>query len=111
MRTIFAALALSVAAPALACPGSEAAHAASNAKETVAQAEGTKATLQLSGLDCPSCSEKITAALNKISGVKASAVDYAKGEAYVAFDAGKTSASALVAAIVGLGYSATLAAY
>jgi copper chaperone CopZ len=110
MRTLFAAAALSFAAPAFACPGSDAAAAHTDAKETVAKAEGSKATLKLSGLDCASCSEKITSALNKLVGVQASAVDYAAGEAYVAFDASKTSTSALVAAIIGLGYSATLAA-
>jgi copper chaperone CopZ len=102
--------ALTLAAPAFACPSADAsASAYQNAAAEVAAATGTKVTLEIKGMTCGSCSEKVTAELKKINGVKAVAVDHATGMAQVAFDGSVTKADALVAAVKQAGYAAKLA--
>ena len=92
-----------ISSTALACPAADAAKYAA-AAETVDQTTGTKASFMVAGLTCGSCSEKVTAALDKIEGVLAAAVDYQTGEAKVAFDAEKTSPKKLMAAIKASGF-------
>jgi copper chaperone len=105
MRTAILSLAFLFSVDAYACPMADAA-AYSAAAAAVQSAEGAKATFQISGLTCGSCSEKVTTVLKGIDGVLAAAVDYQSGEAVVAFDEAKTTPDALLAAITQTGYAA-----
>lgn len=111
MRTLaLATLALALSTSAFACPSADAsATAFQTAAAEVAAAAGTKVTLQISGMSCGSCSDKVTAELKKINGVKAVAVDHATGVAQIAFDSNVTKADALVAAVKQAGYAAKVA--
>ena len=72
--------------------------------------EGERASFSVSGMKCGKCSSKVVAALKAVEGVKGAVVDHAAGNAQVVFEAGKTDATALQAAINALGYTATVAA-
>jgi copper chaperone CopZ len=76
------------------------------ARQEVAATEGSHLAFSVDGLTCGDCSDKVTAALKGIDGVKAAAVDYQTGETIVSIDASKTNADALVKAIAKLGYTA-----
>ncbi len=99
------ALAFAFATPAMACPMADAAAYAEAAK-TVQASAGAKATFKVEGMSCGDCSTKVTEALKAIDGVEAVAVDYQTGEAQIAFDAEKTDADKLLAAIKATGYAA-----
>lgn len=99
------ALAFAFATPAMACPMADAA-AYTEAAQAVQASAGAKATFKVEGMSCGDCSTKVTAALKAIDGVEAVAVDYQTGEAQIAFDAGKTDAEKLLAAIQSTGFAA-----
>ena len=107
---MFRALVLSVSlfasAPVLACPIADAA-AYQAALDQVNQATGEKASFQVAGMTCGSCSGKVVKALEGIEGVIAAAVDYQTGKANVAFDSAKTNPDALIAIIQKTGFEAT----
>ena len=105
MRTILFSLALLVSVDAYACPMADAA-AYQTARQEVTATEGSHLAFSVDGLTCGDCSDKVTAALKGIDGVKAAAVDYQTGETIVSIDASKTNADALVKAIAKLGYTA-----
>lgn len=107
MRSIALAAALMFAAPALACPMQDAAEFRA-AAEKVEAADGTKLTLDVKGLTCGDCSNKVTAALSGVEGVVAAAVDYQTGLAQIAFDESKTTAKKLLAAVKKSGYEASV---
>ncbi|MCR6496514.1 mercury(II) reductase [Thermomonas sp. S9] len=65
-------------------------------------------TLKITGMTCDSCATHVKEALEKVPGVQSATVSYAKGAAQLALDPG-TAPDALIAAVVGLGYQATLA--
>ena len=65
-------------------------------------------TLKITGMTCDSCAVHVKDALEKVPGVQAADVSYAKGSAKLAIEVG-TSPDALTAAVAGLGYRATLA--
>lgn len=105
MRALFISLALFLSVDAFACPMADAAAYAAAAQE-VKNAEGNKATFKVAGMHCGDCSTKVVTALKAVDGVQAAAVDYQTGEAVVAFDASKTNAELLLAAISGTGFAA-----
>ena len=105
MRTLLLALALFVSVDAYACPMADAAAYQTARKEVTATA-GSHLAFKVDGLTCGDCSDKVTAALKGIEGVKAAAVDYQTGETVVSIDESKTNADALVKAIADLGYTA-----
>lgn len=106
IRSMFLGAALMFSTAAVACPMADAAAFAS-ALETVQNAEGAKASFAVEGMHCGDCSEKVTAAVKKIDGVKAVAVDYQNGRAEIAFDDKKTNEKALLEAIKGTGFEAS----
>lgn len=105
MRALIVGAALFFSVPALACPMADAA-AYADAKAAVEQADGAKATLAVDGMHCGDCSDRVVAALKKVDGVTAAAVDYQTGEALVAFDAAKTNLPVLLATIKDVGFKA-----
>lgn len=107
MRHLILGATLLLATPALACPMADKADYEA-AAEKVQAAEGTKLVLAVEGMHCGACSEKIVAALTAIDGVVAAAADYQTGETKVAVDASKVKAEALLAAIKGVGFTATV---
>ncbi|HBE78019.1 MAG TPA: heavy metal translocating P-type ATPase [Firmicutes bacterium] len=66
-----------------------------------------KVTLKISGMTCAACAARIEKKLNKLDGVIKATVNLATEKATVEFEGGKIKGSALIAAIVGLGYGAT----
>lgn len=105
LRSIFLGAALTFSTAAVACPMADAAAFAS-ALETVQQSDGAKAAFTVDGMHCGDCSEKVTAAVKQIDGVKAIAVDYQTGRAEVAFDDSKTTADKVLEAISATGFTA-----
>ncbi|MEI6510458.1 MAG: heavy metal translocating P-type ATPase [Candidatus Uhrbacteria bacterium] len=67
-----------------------------------------KKTYKIAGMHCASCAGIIQKTFQKMNGVASAEVNYATETAKVAFDAGKTSAETLSAAILPLGYSLVL---
>ncbi len=63
--------------------------------------------LDITGMTCNSCAVHIPKALEQVLGVRSAQVSYAQSSARVAVDAG-ISPDALIAAVTGLGYRATL---
>lgn len=117
LRSLVLVAGLFIATPALACGGGDCDKSHCKMKSTeeitsamaeVDAASGNKLALEVSGLKCGSCSDKVVAALKAIEGVNAAAVSHASGEAKVALDAEKVDADKLIAAIKGLGYEAKL---
>ena len=101
---LFLAL-LSFNVSANACPMADAAAYKADVMKVQA-AKGTQIAFNVTGMSCGDCSEKINAAIKKVDGVIASAVDYQTGEARVAFDSAKTNEAAIMAAIKGTGFKA-----
>ncbi len=81
------------------------------AEVEAAKAEPTATTVQLtvSGMKCGACSAKVTAALEKVEGVTAAAVDHEAGTAEIVVAPDTATAEVLVAAIADLGYEAAVA--
>jgi copper chaperone CopZ len=67
-------------------------------------AGSTVAKLQVAGMKCGACAEKVTAALKGVSGVSVANVDVTAGTAEVGYDAAKTSADALITAVNATGH-------
>ena len=63
--------------------------------------------LKIKGMTCESCVIHIKEALTQVAGVRSVSVSYTKGTAQLDTEA-NTSSTALIAAVTGLGYSATL---
>jgi len=115
IRVLFATLALALTAPALACGGGNCDKEGCKTKpmtevETamaeVDKAAGTKIALDVEGMSCGACSDKVTAALRALDGVNAAAVSHQAGEARVAYDSEKVDLDKMVGAITGLGFKA-----
>ena len=69
--------------------------------------KGTPVTYLVAGLVCERCTDKITAALNKIKGVKVEAVSHETGQAVLKYDPAQVKPAQLTAAIVDCGYKVT----
>lgn len=106
IRTLVAASLLAFATPAFACPMADAA-AFAKAAERVEATDGSKAVFMVKGMHCGDCSDKVTAALKGVDGVKDAAVDYQTGKTVVVYESGKVEKKALLAAITGTGFEAT----
>ncbi len=63
--------------------------------------------LKIDGMTCPSCAAHIQQALEQLPGVESATVSYPQGRAQIQA-AQETSPQALLAAVAGLGYRATL---
>ena len=111
LRLIFA-LSLAVSGTAFACDGEKCDKAncpmptasatapASSATATVAPLpEGTRASLEVTGMHCLPCAEKVKSALLQVDGVKGANVDLATGRAEISYDNKKTNLDALVKAV------------
>ncbi len=73
--------------------------------------EGTHTTLNVSGMSCGACADKVHAALMGVDGVTGAAVDLSGNKVEVSFDSKKTSTDKLIAAVNALGhFTATLPA-
>jgi mercuric reductase len=64
-------------------------------------------TLRISGMTCDSCAGHVKEVLEKVTGVKTAEVSYAKETAHIATKPG-TSPDALIAAVAGAGYRASV---
>lgn len=63
--------------------------------------------LHITGMTCDACATHVQEFLKNVPGVQAAEVSYAKGSAHLTIEA-STSPDTLIAAVAGLGYSATL---
>ncbi len=107
-RLLVAFALLGFSAPAAWACSMEGAQASAEDIQAVQQAEGAKATLDVSGLKCGNCVKKVKAALSAVDGVIAVAVDLSSGKAQVAFDAAKVSPERLAQVVTETGYQATV---
>ncbi len=64
--------------------------------------------LETSGMHCGSCAMLIDMTLADIAGVESSSTDHANGTTVVTFDDAVTSVDAIIDAIRGVGYEASL---
>ena len=115
-RLFFAAALLLVSAPAFACAGGKCADdcgkpapaKTETAATTPAKVEGEKVVLNVTGMSCVSCSNKVTASLKAVEGVKSATVDVATGKAELIIDNKKTNADALAKVVTDSGYKTTV---
>ena len=119
-RTLLAAALLFASAPAFACAGGKCADdcgkpaaakteaAATTPAATPAKVEGEKVVLNVTGMSCVSCSNKVTASLKAVEGVKSATVDATTGKAELVIDNKKTNAEALAKVVTDSGYKTTV---
>ena len=96
---------------ALACPGNpdctdskcQMAHGETAATAPASLPPGTHATLEVTGMKCGSCADKIASTLKGVDGVNGAVVDAKTGHATVSFDQSKTNVDAMVKAVAALG--------
>jgi copper chaperone CopZ len=69
--------------------------------------KGTPVTYLVAGLVCERCTDKLTAALTKIGGVKVETVSHETGQAVLKYDPAQVKPAQLTAAIVDCGYKVT----
>jgi copper chaperone len=67
-----------------------------------------KTELAIEGMSCGHCVSAVTRALEEVDGVSSAVVDLAGGRAEVFYDAGRVSSAALLEAVAGEGYRATV---
>jgi Cu+-exporting ATPase len=72
--------------------------------ESPSAADGRQATLQITGMTCAACANRIEKGLNKLDGVAQANVNYALEQASVQFDPAKVDLSHLEQKIKDLGY-------
>jgi len=68
----------------------------------------TETTLDIEGMTCASCVNRVTKALTKVDGVVDASVNLATETAAVTYDSGTVDAAALTAAVERAGYAGTL---
>jgi Cu+-exporting ATPase len=68
----------------------------------------TESTLDIEGMTCASCVNRVTKALTRVDGVVDASVNLATETAAVTYDAGTVDAAALTAAVEKAGYAGTL---
>ena len=107
LRLLFV-LSLAVSGTALACDGEKCdkancpmptATASTSAPAAAPLPEGARANLDVTGMHCGACADKVKSALLQVDGVKGANVDAASGHAEVSFDDKKTNLDALVKAV------------
>jgi copper chaperone CopZ len=64
-------------------------------------------TLQVEGMTCTGCEQRLGKALRRVDGVREAAVDHRTGQVRVRFDPAVTDRAALTAQIDTAGYSVT----
>jgi len=74
---------------------------------TVATADH-RATLQIEGMTCASCSVTVKTTARKLDGLVSIDVDVPAGRATVTFDSAKVTAAAIAAKITDAGYATTV---
>lgn len=103
-------LSLGVTGSALACEGE---HTGAKGEHcnmpttTTAATElpaGTRASLDVTGMTCGACAEKVKTALLGVEGVNGATVDATTGKAEVSYDAGKTSPEKILAGVATTGH-------
>lgn len=112
LRFVVLGAALAFSVPALACNGGKCSEECAKSAETPpapANVQGTKVVLNVTGMSCGSCANKVTAALMATEGVKLATVDHSTGRAEVIIDDTKTNADALVKVVTALSYGASVA--
>ncbi|WP_145022795.1 heavy metal translocating P-type ATPase [Paenibacillus sp. Y412MC10] len=72
--------------------------------EAVAGKESKQTTLQITGMTCAACANRIEKGLNKLEGVSSANVNFALEKASVTYDPGKVSVDKLEETIKKLGY-------
>ena len=77
-------------------------------RASVAEHERAELRLDIEGMTCAACVRRVERALEKVDGVSEASVNLATERATVDYDAGKASPDALVAAVEGAGYTATI---
>lgn len=103
---------LTVCAPVFACAGGKCSEECEKAHEQAAipaDVQGTHVLLNVTGMSCEACANKVTAALMATEGVRAATVNLSTGRAEIVIDDTKTNADALMKVINGLSFTATLA--
>ncbi|MBI2876949.1 MAG: heavy-metal-associated domain-containing protein [Candidatus Tectomicrobia bacterium] len=65
-------------------------------------------TMQVKGMTCSGCAQKVQASLLKVPGVKSAEVDLKKNEAKVQYETQKVKTEQLIAAVKGAGFEAQL---
>jgi copper chaperone CopZ len=117
-RTLLAfAFSLIASGAALACPDGncDKAHcpmSAAPASDSTAAvpADGKHVKLNVAGMHCSACADKVKTALLGVEGVKGASVDATTGVAEVSYDEKKVTNDKLIAAVASTGsYTATLA--
>ena len=115
-RFLIVAFASAFSTLALACPDSpnctSSECAMKHAPATASAAplpDGTKGALNVSGMKCGACADKVTATLMKVEGVKGARVDPTTGKAEVSFDDKKTNLDAMAKAVSATGFVASIA--
>ena len=64
-------------------------------------------SLQVRGMSCTGCEDRITGALKRLDGVRQSSADYRSGGVRVLFDAQRTTPAEIQARIEKAGYEVT----
>jgi copper chaperone len=64
------------------------------------------ATLKIEGMTCNHCVRAVTAALEKVDGVREARVDLSQGRAVVEYDEARVTTKQLVGAVMDEGYTA-----
>lgn len=64
----------------------------------------TTVTLQVEGMDCANCEQRLGTALRRVEGVSEAAADHRSGEVTVRFDPAVTSQQAVVERVETAGY-------
>jgi copper chaperone CopZ len=118
MRRTLLAFALSFVASgaALACPGGNCdkehcpMSAAPSSDASALPADGKHVKLNVAGMHCGACADKVKTALLGVEGVKGATVDATTGVAEVSYDDKKATNDKLIAAVAATGaYTATVA--
>lgn len=117
MKRFLAVLALSFVASgaALACGDGKCDKASCNMPHSTASAaplpaDGKHVKLQVAGMTCGACADKVKTALVGVDGVKGAVVDATTGVAEVAYDEKKTTTDKLIAAVAATNhFTATVA--
>jgi len=99
-RTVVLVSLLTGPALALACPGSESAAA------DITAAPGTHLVLDVTGMTCGNCADRVTAAIQALDGVNAVSVNHETGKAEIAYDEAKLEEKTFIATIEGLDFKA-----
>lgn len=109
---VSAVLGLLLSSAAYACPDDpncnkancQMEHASTAAAAPAPLPDGPRAALEVSGMSCDHCAEKVKASLMGVKGVKGANVDAKSGKAEVAFDDKQTNIDALVLAVNNTGH-------